>query len=198
LTLEPNANGRLWGSGTSYQGDWDASGQIPGREVSAGRLDRFGSTGSALRRGHGILATVVSTAPFVGLVGTVIGIVDAFQHIAAAGQGGVGKVSSGVAEALITTAFGIGVAIPAVWLLNYLTQRTKRLLVDMEVRAEEAAIEALGDAQRSDKTIFLAADRSLVYDRVVALMDACRAAGAERIGVVTGAERKEESRPAPR
>lgn len=43
FSLEPNANGRLWGSGTIYQGDWDASGQIPGREVSTGRLDRFGS-----------------------------------------------------------------------------------------------------------------------------------------------------------
>jgi biopolymer transport protein ExbB len=105
------------------------------------------ATGSALRRGHGILANVGSTAPFVGLVGTVIGIVDAFQHIAAAGQGGVGEVSAGIAEALVTTAFGIGVAIPAVWLLNYLTQRTKRLLVDMEVRAEEVAIETLGETR---------------------------------------------------
>jgi biopolymer transport protein ExbB len=105
------------------------------------------ATGSALRRGHGILATVGSTAPFVGLVGTVIGIVHAFEHIAAAGQGGVGEVSAGIAEALITTAVGIGVAIPAVWLLNYLTQRTKRLLVDMEVRAEEVAIETLGETR---------------------------------------------------
>jgi biopolymer transport protein ExbB len=105
------------------------------------------ATGSALRRGHGVLATVGATAPFVGLVGTVVGIVHAFEHIAAAGQGGVGEVSAGIAEALITTAVGIGVAIPAVWLLNYLTQRTRRLLVDMEVRAEEVAIEALGETR---------------------------------------------------
>ena len=69
-----------------------------------------------------VLATVGSTAPFVGLVGTVVGIVNAFQQIAATGQGGVGQVSAGIAEALVTTAFGIGVAIPAVWLFNHLTQ----------------------------------------------------------------------------
>jgi len=102
---------------------------------------------ASLKRGLTWLATVGSTAPFVGLVGTVIGIVHAFEHIAAAGQGGVGEVSAGIAEALITTAVGIGVAIPAVWLLNYLTQRTKRLLVDMEVRAEEVAIETLGETR---------------------------------------------------
>jgi biopolymer transport protein ExbB len=137
----------------SHVRDWrsvlaqDASPEVR-REVYERTVRRsLLTTGSALRRGHGILATVGSTAPFVGLVGTVIGIVHAFEHIAAAGQGGVGEVSAGIAEALITTAVGIGVAIPAVWLLNYLTQRTKRLLVEMEVRAEEVAIETLGEAR---------------------------------------------------
>jgi biopolymer transport protein ExbB/TolQ len=104
------------------------------------------ATGSSLRRGVGIVATVGATAPFVGLVGTVLGIVNAFEQLASAGGGGVGQVSAGIAEALITTAIGIGVAIPAVWLFNYLTQRTSRLLVDLECRAQELAVATLTEA----------------------------------------------------
>src|SRR5262245_21294971 len=65
------------------------------------------ATGVSFRRGLGVLATVGATAPFVGLVGTVLGIVNAFQQLATTGQGGVGEVSSGIAEALVTTALGI-------------------------------------------------------------------------------------------
>ncbi len=72
-----------------------------------------------LKRGLGILATTGSTAPFVGLLGTVMGIVNAFTGMAASGGGGsLAAVSAGIAEALITTAFGLLVAIPAVWLYN--------------------------------------------------------------------------------
>ncbi|MCC6554935.1 MAG: MotA/TolQ/ExbB proton channel family protein [Polyangiaceae bacterium] len=74
----------------------------------------------SLKRGYGVLATVGSTAPFVGLLGTVMGIVNAFQMMAASGSGGLGTVSAGIAEALITTAFGLLVAIPAVMAYNYL------------------------------------------------------------------------------
>jgi len=74
----------------------------------------------SLKRGYGLLATVGSTAPFVGLLGTVMGIVNAFQMMAAAGSGGLGTVSAGIAEALVTTAFGLLVAIPAVMAYNYL------------------------------------------------------------------------------
>ena len=102
-----------------------------------------------LQYGQVLLATVGSTAPFVGLVGTVVGIVNAFQQIAATGQGGVGQVSAGIAEALVTTAFGIGVAIPAVWLFNHLTQWITRLLVEMECAAEELAVAALGEHGRA-------------------------------------------------
>lgn len=102
------------------------------------------AAGAAARRGLGVLATVWSTAPFVGLFGTVIGIVNAFQKMAASGQGGLGVVSAGIAEALVTTALGIGVAIPAVWLFNWLTQRIARLLIEMECVAEELAVIALG------------------------------------------------------
>jgi len=101
------------------------------------------STGTTLRRGLGLLATVGSTAPFVGLVGTVAGIINAFEQLSNSQQAGVGMVSSGIAEALVTTALGIAVAIPAVWLFNYLTQRIATLLADLECRAQETAVAAL-------------------------------------------------------
>jgi biopolymer transport protein ExbB len=76
-----------------------------------------------LRRGMSIVATVGSIAPFVGLLGTVVGIIAAFQGIGASGSGGIGAVSSGIAEALVETAFGLMVAIPAVIMFNWLTSR---------------------------------------------------------------------------
>lgn len=101
------------------------------------------TTGSELRRGLSTIATVGSTAPFVGLFGTVIGIVNAFHEIGASGRGGITAVSSGIAEALVTTAFGIMVAIPAVWLFNTLSQRVARLLVAVEAAGEELAVASL-------------------------------------------------------
>jgi biopolymer transport protein ExbB/biopolymer transport protein TolQ len=83
------------------------------------------------RKGLGILATVGATAPFVGLVGTTMGVVNAFTGMATAGSGGLTAISAGIAEALITTAFGLGVAIPAVWMYNYFTNRVE--LVSMEI-----------------------------------------------------------------
>ncbi|AKT41032.1 MotA/TolQ/ExbB proton channel family protein [Chondromyces crocatus] len=74
----------------------------------------------SLKRGYGLIATVGSTAPFVGLLGTVMGIVTAFQMMADSGSGGLGTVSAGIAEALVTTAFGLLVAIPAVMAYNWL------------------------------------------------------------------------------
>ncbi len=76
-----------------------------------------------LRRGMWVLATVGSTAPFVGLLGTVLGIISAFQGIAATGSGGLASVSAGISEALIETAFGLFVAIPAVFAFNYLSTK---------------------------------------------------------------------------
>jgi biopolymer transport protein ExbB/biopolymer transport protein TolQ len=101
------------------------------------------TTGSELRRGLATIATVGSTAPFVGLFGTVIGIVNAFHEIGTSGRGGIATVSTGIAEALVTTAFGIMVAIPAVWLFNALSQRVGRLLVAMEAAGEELAVARL-------------------------------------------------------
>jgi len=75
------------------------------------------------KRGLNGLATIGSTGPFVGLFGTVFGIINAFQSMSVSGSGGIGAVASGIAEALITTGFGIIVAVIAVWFFNYLLNR---------------------------------------------------------------------------
>jgi biopolymer transport protein ExbB/TolQ len=90
-----------------------------------------------LRRGLGSLATIGSTAPFVGLLGTVWGIIKAFQNMAATGSGGLGTVSGAIAEALVNTAFGLLVAIPAVMMFNYLTNRVEDMQVDITDSATE-------------------------------------------------------------
>ena len=78
-------------------------------------------TASDLKKGVSALATIGSTAPFVGLLGTVVGVINAFQGIGASGSAGIGAVSVGISEALVETALGLVVAIPAVWFYNYLT-----------------------------------------------------------------------------
>ena len=90
-----------------------------------------------LKRGLGILATVGATAPFVGLLGTTMGIVNSFQGMATAGTAGLGAISAGIAEALITTAFGLLVAIPAVWAYNYFTTKIENLTVEMTYTSKE-------------------------------------------------------------
>lgn len=89
------------------------------------------------KRGLGVLATVGSTAPFVGLLGTTMGIVNSFQQMAAAGSGGLGTVSAGIAEALITTAFGLLVAIPAVMAFNFLQGWVDARAVDLSESSNE-------------------------------------------------------------
>jgi biopolymer transport protein ExbB/TolQ len=88
-------------------------------------------TTAEMKRGIGGLATIGSTAPFVGLFGTVFGIINAFQGMAAAGSGGIGAVSAGIAEALITTGVGIGVAIVGVWMFNYFTSQIEFFGIEM-------------------------------------------------------------------
>src|SRR5215213_789248 len=90
-----------------------------------------------LKRGLGVLATVGATAPFVGLLGTTMGIVNAFTGMAASGSGGLSAISAGVAEALITTAFGLLVAIPAVWAYNYFTTKIDNLTAEMTYSSKE-------------------------------------------------------------
>jgi biopolymer transport protein ExbB/biopolymer transport protein TolQ len=91
----------------------------------------------SLKRGLGVLATVGSTAPFVGLLGTTMGIVNAFNLMAEAGSGGLGTISSGIAEALITTAFGLLVAIPAVMAYNFLQGWVDARSVDISESSNE-------------------------------------------------------------
>jgi biopolymer transport protein ExbB len=90
-----------------------------------------------LRRGMSVLATVGSIAPFVGLLGTVVGIITAFQSIAATGSGGLGAVSAGIAEALIETALGLSVAIPAVLCFNWLTGKISAVEATLDRGAGE-------------------------------------------------------------
>jgi len=94
-------------------------------------------TASDLKKGISALATIGSTAPFVGLLGTVVGVIKAFEGIAASGSGGIGAVSGGIAEALIETALGLVVAIPAVWFYNYLTGRVEYFNVEMDNSSSE-------------------------------------------------------------
>jgi biopolymer transport protein ExbB/TolQ len=89
-------------------------------------------TASDLKKGVSALATIGSTAPFVGLLGTVVGVINAFQGIGASGSAGIGAVSVGISEALVETALGLVVAIPAVWFYNLLTQRVKTFATDMD------------------------------------------------------------------
>lgn len=90
-----------------------------------------------MKRGNGILATVGATAPFVGLLGTTMGIVNAFQGMAVSGSGGIGAISAGVSEALLTTAFGLLVAIPAVWGFNYFQVKIENLAAEMTYTSKE-------------------------------------------------------------
>ena len=90
-----------------------------------------------LKRGLGGLATVGSTAPFVGLLGTVLGILQAFQSIASSKTSGIGQVAGGISEALVTTAFGLVVAIPAVMTFNYFTNKVEAFDVEMDNSSSE-------------------------------------------------------------
>ncbi len=88
-------------------------------------------TSAEMKKGLGNLATISTTAPFIGLFGTVIGIISAFQGMALTGSGGLGAVSAGIAEALGATALGLFVAVPAVWMYNYFLNKVERFNVEM-------------------------------------------------------------------
>lgn len=88
-------------------------------------------TTAEMKKGLGNLATISTTAPFIGLFGTVIGIIGAFQGMALSGSGGLGAVSAGIAEALAATALGLFVAVPAVWMYNYFLNKIERFNVEM-------------------------------------------------------------------
>jgi biopolymer transport protein ExbB len=96
-----------------------------------------GQVVSGMKKGTTVLATISATAPFVGLFGTVVGIITAFTGMATTGSGGLGAVAGGIAEALVQTAFGLFVAIPAVWIFNYFNGRIEDLQIDIDtIKAE--------------------------------------------------------------
>src|SRR5689334_1395474 len=109
-------------------------------------------TVAELKENLGVLATIGATAPFVGLFGTVLGIIHAFSKMATSG-GGIASVSAGISEALVTTAFGLFVAIPAVWAYNYFQNRIDRFTVEMSNSGSEMAIYFMKEAGGAhDKT----------------------------------------------
>src|SRR3954454_11951056 len=110
------------------------SADIPGEDIEASRraLERAEAIVHAeLKRGVSSLATIGSTAPFVGLFGTVVGIMNAFKSISTSKSTGLGAVAGGISEALITTSVGLFVAIPAVWMFNYFSNRIEAFDVEM-------------------------------------------------------------------
>jgi biopolymer transport protein ExbB/biopolymer transport protein TolQ len=113
---------------------------IPGETIEASKraLERAEAIVHAeLKRGLGSLATIGSTAPFVGLFGTVVGILNAFRGIASSKATGLAAVAGGISEALVTTAVGLFVAIPAVMMFNYLTGRVEAFDVEMDNSSSE-------------------------------------------------------------
>jgi len=94
-------------------------------------------TANDLKKGVASLATIGATAPFVGLLGTVVGIINAFHGISSQGSSGLGAVSAGISEALVETALGLVVAIPAVWFYNYLSGRIEYFNVEMDNSSSE-------------------------------------------------------------
>ena len=108
-------------------------------------------TVAELKENLGVLATIGATAPFVGLLGTVVGIMHAFEKMASGG-GGIASVSAGIAEALVTTAFGLFVAIPAVWAYNYFQNRIDRFTVEMSNSGSEMSIYFLKEAGANEKS----------------------------------------------
>jgi biopolymer transport protein ExbB/TolQ len=116
------------------------SAEIPGEEIEASKraLERASAIVHAeLKRGVPSLATIGSTAPFVGLFGTVLGIIHAFQGISTQKSTGLGAVAGGISEALVTTAIGLFVAIPAVWVYNYFTSKIEAFDVEMDNSSSE-------------------------------------------------------------
>ncbi|MBI3698515.1 MAG: MotA/TolQ/ExbB proton channel family protein [Acidobacteria bacterium] len=118
----------------------EAGADIPGEDIEASKraLERAEAIVQAeLKRGLGGLATIGSTAPFVGLFGTVVGIINAFKGIASEKSAGLGAVASGISEALVTTAIGLFVAVPAVWMFNAFTTRVESFNVEMDNSSSE-------------------------------------------------------------
>ena len=128
--------------------------EIPGEEVEASKraLERAEAIVHAeMKRGISSLATIGSTAPFVGLFGTVVGIIHSFQNMANEKSTGIAAVAGGISEALVTTAFGLFVAVPAVWMFNYFTNKVESFDVEMGNSSSELIDYFLKRSQRVAK-----------------------------------------------
>ena len=113
---------------------------IPGEIIEASKRALERATAieiENLKRGLGGLATIGATAPFVGLFGTTVGIINAFTGMSEAESAGIGAVAGGIAEALVATAIGLFVAVPAVWAFNYFTKRVETFTVEMDNSSSE-------------------------------------------------------------
>jgi biopolymer transport protein ExbB len=131
------------------------SSEIPGEEIEASKraLERAEAIVHAeLKRGVSSLATIGSSAPFVGLFGTVVGIINAFKGISTEKSTGLGAVASGISEALVATAIGLFVAIPAVWMFNYFTTKLEAFDVEMGNSSSELIDYFLKRSQRAGAT----------------------------------------------
>ena len=136
-----------------FQAHQDST-EIPGEEIEASKraLERAEAIVHAeLKRGMGTLATIGSTAPFVGLFGTVVGIINAFHGIAAEKQTGLAAVAGGISEALVTTAFGLLVAVPAVWAYNAFSERVEAFDIEMDNSSSELVDYFLKRSQKLHK-----------------------------------------------
>src|ERR1700689_5657361 len=125
---------------------------ISGEEIEASKraLERAEAIVHAeLKRGISSLATIGSTGPFVGLFGTVVGIINAFKGISSEKSTGLGAVAGGISEALVTTAAGLFVAIPAVWMYNYFSGRIEAFDVEMGNSSSELVDYFLKRSQRT-------------------------------------------------
>src|SRR5438093_7024540 len=161
VRLHPNSYVAQVGSGGIYAyegvrkrgGDPLASLEL----VQSAVRDSMSETLIELKRGLGFLATIGSTAPFIGLFGTVVGIINAFRSIAATGSGGMSVVSGGIAEALVSTALGIFVAIPAVAAFNYFTGRIENFHIELN-RASTQLVNRLFKAPQIDRVAKMSVD----------------------------------------
>ena len=130
----------------------EAGAEIPGEDIEASRraLERAEAiTHAELKRGVPVLATIAASAPFVGLFGTVVGIINAFKGISTEKSTGLGAVAGGISEALVATAIGLFVAVPAVWAFNYFTSKLEGFDVEMGNSSSELIDYFLKRSQRA-------------------------------------------------
>lgn len=125
---------------SEFQAHQGSAATISGATIDASRraLQRATAVGvEEFKRGLGGLATIGATAPFVGLFGTTVGIINAFAGMSQAEDTGLAAVAGGISEALVATAIGLFVAVPAVWMYNYFTGKVESFVVEMDNSSSE-------------------------------------------------------------